>query len=272
MSCSRCRGGVVTALVLVLAGCASSKSSNTARTGTEQLLISNAVDQSLNKVDFQPFNGHTVFLNDKFVDCVDKSYVISSVRHRLLTAGAELVDDPAKADVLVELRSGAIGTDTAESFVGVPEITLPGMLTLPEVRLLTRSSQKGIAKLGLVAIDTRTQRVLGTGGVSLAQSDTQNWFVMGVGPFKTGSIDNEVQTSTTGQASRVRNWIPASVAFNPPPQLEGADQQYAATEEAEATPVNYEKTAADGEAAQKDLTPPRRLTEEAEETKAAAEK
>jgi hypothetical protein len=224
------------------------------------MLISNAVDQSLNKVDFRPFAGHNVYLVDKYVDCVDKSYVISSVRHRILTAGGIMVDDPARADIHVELRSGAIGTDTDESFVGIPEVTLPGMLTLPEVRVLTRSSQIGTAKLGLVAIDARTGRVLGTGGMSLAQSDTQNWFVMGVGPFRTGSINHEVDASTSGPAARIRNWLPASVAFQSPPRLETDPQQYAGSEESPATPVSFEAAADASAPDAAEMSAPRRLS------------
>lgn len=265
MSMLHCRTAVLATLLLVAAGCATSKSSNTARTATEQLLISNAVDQSLNKVDFRPFQGHAVYLDHQFVDCVDKSYVVSSVRHRLLTAGARLVNDAAEAEILVELRSGAVGTDTAEAFVGIPEVTVPGMLTLPEFRLLTRSSQTGTAKLGLVAIDARTKQVLGTGGTSLAQSDRQNWFVMGVGPFRSGSVDQEVSTSTTGAAARIRNWIPASVAFQSPPKSSD-DQQYAATEAEETTPVSFEEPAAEEQQPTKPADdvqpPPRRLPAE----------
>ena len=249
----RVRRGLSVAVLVLLAGCATSKSSNTARTATEQMLISNAVDQSLNKIDFRPFGGYNVFLNDKYVDCVDKSYLISSVRHRILTAGGVLVDDPAKADILLELRSGALGTDTSESFVGVPEVTLPGMLTLPEVRFLTRSAQTGTAKLGLVATDARTGRVLGTGGTTLARSDTQNWFVMGVGPFRTGSIDSEVAASTSGTAAQVRNWLPATVAFRSPPPHELDSRQFASDDEAPAAPAHFE---APGQAAVGDVGDP----------------
>jgi hypothetical protein len=254
------RMGIGIALMVALAGCAASRSSNTARTGTEQMLISNAVDQSLNKVDFRPFAGHNVWLNDKYVDCVDKSYLISSVRHRILMAGGVMVDDPSKAEIHVELRSGALGTDTSESFVGVPEVTLPGMLTLPELRLLTRSSQIGTAKMGLVAIDARTGSVLGTGGTSLAQSDTQNWFVMGVGPIRTGSINHEVDSSTSGSAARIRSWLPASVAFQSPPPLEADFKQYAGADESRTTPVGFQESAVDSSGAATEMTAPRRLS------------
>ena len=48
-------------------GCSATKTTNTSRSAVEQLLVSNAVDQSLNKVDFSPFSGHTVYLEDKYV-------------------------------------------------------------------------------------------------------------------------------------------------------------------------------------------------------------
>ena len=130
-------------------GCTSLKTTNTARSSTEQMLVSNAVDQALDKVDFRPFAGHAVFLEEKYVDCVDKAYVIASVRHRLLRVGASLVDKVDDAHVVVEPRAGSVGTTNSEAYLGIPEITLPGMLTLPEVRFLTRSQQVGVAKLGV---------------------------------------------------------------------------------------------------------------------------
>lgn len=216
-------------------GCAQTKTSNTARTATEQLLISNAVDQALDKIDFRAFRGHTVYLDDRFVDCIDKQYVISSVRHRILHQGAILVLKPEDAEVLVEMRTGVVGTDIADSFLGIPEVTLPGMLTLPEVRVLTRQVQTGTAKLGVVAVDAKTKQVLGEGGMTLAQSDTNSWFIAGVGPFRTGSINSELDQMTSGPAAFRRDQLPNTVAFSPPPAkadeepLDSPDVQYTNT-------------------------------------------
>jgi len=199
-----------------LLGCAATKTSNTARTATEQLLISNAVDQALDKVDFRAFCGRTVYLDDKYVDCIDKQYVISSVRHRILHQGAILVEKPEDAEVLVEMRTGVVGTDIADSFLGIPEVTLPGMLTLPEVRVLTRQVQTGTAKIGIVAVDAKTKKVLGEGGMTLARSDTNSWFIAGMGPFKTGTINGEVDRMTSGAAAYRRDQLPSSVVFSAP--------------------------------------------------------
>lgn len=207
-------------------GCTSASTTNTPRTSSEQLLVANAVDQSLDKVNFTSFADCNVFLNEKYLDCVDKNYVIASTRHRLMAAGARLVDSADKSDVVLEIRSGAVGTASANSFVGTPEIVLPGMLSIPEVRFIERKRQEGTAKLGLVAYDPKTNEILGAGGVSVARADDSNWFVAGIGPYQNGSVKQEVQEGTSGAAASVPPRIPRTIAFSSPPtQL---DEQIAA--------------------------------------------
>ena len=184
-------------VAVALAGCTSANSSNTARTAKEQLLISNSVDQALARIDFSPFRAETVFLEDKYLDCVDKNYIVASLRHRLLRDGTFLVDEKDKARVIVEVRSGGVGTDTSETFLGVPEVAVPGPvpLSVPEVRLVTRGQQTATAKIGIVAYDAETRHMLGEGGVTLARSDDNNWFVLGVGPFQNGTLRDELAES-----------------------------------------------------------------------------
>ncbi|WP_437186980.1 DUF6655 family protein [Planctomicrobium sp. SH668] len=213
-----------------LTGCATSTTSNTARTSVEQLLVANAVDQSLDKCNFSSFHGQNVFLQDKYVDCIDKNYVVASTRHRLFTAGAKLVDAPDKADVIVELRAGAVGTTSANSYVGTPQLTLPGMVSIPEVKILEKKSQQGVAKLGLVAYDPETNQALGTGGTSLASADDSNWFLFGVGPYQNGTVKKEVAESTTGPAAFQQNEVPRMVTFVSPPKPISTEGTQLATE------------------------------------------
>jgi hypothetical protein len=208
---------VVSCLAL-LSGCSTSSSSNTARTAKEQLLISNAVDQALETVDFSSFYGQKVFFDEKYLDGVDKTYVIGSVRHRLLLNGATLASKTDDADVVLEARSGGIGTDSTETFYGIPEVVLPGMLTLPELKAATRNSQRGTAKLAFVAYDAKTNSVLGSGGTSLAVSDYNDWNVLGVGPFKTGTVKQEISSSTAGHRYQPKNPNGQIVSFEPPSQ------------------------------------------------------
>jgi hypothetical protein len=202
--------------LLLIVGCTSARTTNTARTAREQMLLSNAVDQALSKIDFQAFSGTKVFIDDKYLDCVDKGYVVGSLRHRAMVNGAKLVGKPEEADIVMELRAGAVGTDTADSFIGTPEIVLPGMLTLPEVRLVSRNNQSAMAKLGLVAYDAKTHELLGEGGVSSSLSRDNNWYVLGVGPYQDGELKTEIHDTTGRQPGQRVQPLPTMVAFDAP--------------------------------------------------------
>jgi len=195
-----------------LSGCTSLKRSDTARTGREQLLVSNAIDQSLSKVNFQAFSGRAVFLEEKYLDCVDKGYVTASVRHRLARSGARIAMKLEDADILLEMRSGGVGTDVADSFLGTPAISV-GVASIPEVKFMSRTNQSAVAKIGLAAYDAKTMQLLGDGGMSLAMSDDNNWNVFGVGPFQNGSVRREIERGVPMQPGQTYAEMPMQVAF-----------------------------------------------------------
>jgi hypothetical protein len=204
-------------LALFLSGCTTTRKTDTARTAREQLLISNAVDQALAKVDFAAFQGQRVLVEEKYIDCTDKAYVVGSVRHRLMLNGATIATKPEEADVVMELRSGGVGTDDADSYLGIPQIVLPGMLTLPEVKLVTRTRQTALAKIGMVAYDAKSSQVLGAGGVSSSLSDDNNLYVFGVGPFQSGTARWEMNETTPRRVNQPNQPLPTTVAFNAAP-------------------------------------------------------
>ncbi len=211
--------GCLAGLMVGVLGCASTKRSDTSRTAQEQLLISNSIDQALNKVDFSAFGGSKVFIDQKYLDCVDKQYLVGSVRHRTLQSGAQVVEKPEEAEIIVEVRSGGVGTNNSDMYVGSPEIALPIPLpiSLPEIRLLSKQEQTGIAKIGIVAYDAKTRRMIGDGGMTMAKSDDNNWYFFGVGPYQDGSIRQEMSEGLNAPPAAYRP-LPYSVAFDTQPQ------------------------------------------------------
>ncbi len=186
-------------MVLILnSGCATQKESHTARTGVEQLLVSSAIDRSLNNVDYSPLRNKQVFLETKYLECVDKNYVIGSIRQRIMHENAKLIDKAETADVIVEIASGGVGTDMQELFIGIPEIPLPppSPIAIPRVSLLTRNKLNGTAKILVNAYDAKTKAPLTPFGASLARSDQNNWNVMGFGPVQTGTVPREIAAAT----------------------------------------------------------------------------
>ena len=207
---------------LVSFGCATARTTDTARTGIEQLLISNAVDRALDKFDFSMLRGHSVFIDDKYIDCVDKGYLLASIRERVLCHGASIAPKIDAAEVALEIRSGGMGTDNAEVFVGTPKLSVPGLmpLELPEVKLWNRTSHLGTAKIGILAYDAKTGVIIQQGGHALARSDDTKWYLLGVGPFQQGSVKTEVEQRTAEPFAMARytphSQRPAFVVSQPP--------------------------------------------------------
>ena len=206
--------GLVTVL---LGGCATLKESDTARTGLEQLLISSAADRALDKVDFAPIAHAKVFLETKYLDCVDKNYIIVALHQRLLMHECTLVEKPEEANVVVEVASGGVGTDRHELFVGIPEIPLPppSPIAIPKLALFTRTKAMGTAKLSVVAFDTASKRAVINSGYSLARSDHQNWNVLGAGSVQGGTLTTELAEATGESDSLVT--VPTGIAGRPAP-------------------------------------------------------
>ncbi len=184
-------------LVGLATGCATLRTSDTSRTGLEQLLLSDAVDKTLDRTPLPPVEGRKVFLDPQYLDCVDKGYVLGTLRQRLLNGGASLVDKKEDSQLVIEVCSGGMGTDNSNSYFGMPGIALPGPMpiSLPEVRLYDKSRQSGTAKLSIVAYDTASGSLVFNAGNAMALSEDNRWSVMGVGPFMEGDVRNQMRTA-----------------------------------------------------------------------------
>ncbi len=233
---------------IALVGCTTTRTSDTARTGIEQLLISNAVDQALEKYDFRTLQGRKVFIDEKYLDSVDKGYLLSSIRERILYNGGQICSEAKDAEVTLEIRSGGVGTDNLETFVGIPNMSIPGLLPIeiPDVKVWNRTSQTGTAKLGILAYETKTGAVYQQGGQSLARSDDTKWFLLGIGPFQSGTVKTEVQSASANPTAIARSmpsqpstYIASGAEPSGPPQTLPA----AATNGPSAYPASYPASA-----------------------------
>jgi hypothetical protein len=187
-------------LVVPLAGgCGTTRVTDTARTATEQLLISKAVDEAVCGLDFRPLAGKTVFFDSCYLDgTVDQKYLISSLRQHLLASGALLQEERTKATYVVEARAGAIGTDRNGVLVGVPQMTVPTFIPgqpsqIPEIPLAKTTDLKGVAKVAVFAYNRTTGRpVMQSGVVQTSSTATDTW-LLGMGPFQRGNIRDRTE-------------------------------------------------------------------------------
>jgi hypothetical protein len=186
--------------ILMLGGCGTT----TTRIATEQLLISDAVDQAISQIDFQKLRGEKVFLDTQYLNSVkgvgfvNSEYIISSLRQQLTGARCLIQDAREMADIIVEPRVGALGTDGHEVVYGIPQsgsITSAAAIlsnspipAIPEISIGKSNAQSGIAKVIVFAYDRETRSPVWQSGIAKAEATSSNNWYFGAGPFQKGSI------------------------------------------------------------------------------------
>jgi len=172
---------VVLMSVLALGGCSNERLSEPRRTGTEELLVSTAIDHVVDQLKPTVPPGTKVFVDPQYFDTTPTDdvlyakYAIGAVRDQLLKQGALLVDDRNRADVVVELRSGGQSIDHDRFLVGIPSFDIPvpltEKLTFPEIALYKKDRQTGVSKLAITAYSQKDGSLVGSAGPALGYSD-----------------------------------------------------------------------------------------------------
>jgi hypothetical protein len=192
----RCWWLLLLTSVLLGAGCGTTRWTDSARTATEQLLISDAVDRAVSRFDLRALAGKEVYLDTTRVKlAVDSEYLISSLRQHALASGCILKSKLEEAEYVVEVRSGAVGTDRNDAIFGVPATTVPATTltgnvatAVPEIALWKKTDQRGVAKIALFAYNRETGRPVWQSGIAPTDSSAKAVWVFGAGPFRRGRI------------------------------------------------------------------------------------
>lgn len=188
-------------MLLISSGCGTTKM----REATDQLLLSNAVDQSISTIDFRPLSGQKVYLDTSYirqvksVGFVNADYVTSAMRQQIVSAGCLLQDSSKEADIVIEARIGALGADGYQTTYGLPASSAlssaaelvsssPAIPAIPEISLARRESSEGAARIAAFAYDSETRQPVWQSGVSQASATSKDTWVMGLGPIQGGSI------------------------------------------------------------------------------------
>jgi hypothetical protein len=191
------------------AGCGTTKWSDSPRTATEQLLISDAVDRAISEIDFTALSDQSVYLDTRFiVTTLDQNYVTSTLRQHMLASGCIIKDKPEEADFVVEVRAGSLGTNRNDVLLGIPATNLPtvgllpsGTAAIPELALAKTTNQHAVCKIAVFAYDRLSgQPVWQSGNRKVASKAKDSW-LLGTGPFQRGSIYDG--TSFAGEKLRV---------------------------------------------------------------------
>ncbi len=184
-------------MFLASTGCGTTRWTDSTRTATEQLLITDAIDEAVGQLNLEVLADREVFFDPQYLNgTVDENYMISSLRQHLLASGCILKEIREDATIVVEARSGAVGTDRHDVMIGVPSVNVPSFLptpvalpsTIPEIPLAKNTKQRGVVKLAVFAYNRKTGRRVWQSGIEPVTSFAKDSWVLGAGPFRKSTI------------------------------------------------------------------------------------
>jgi hypothetical protein len=170
-------------LIILVTGCTTTiRETLPSRTATEQLLISVAVDQAVARLPFSIPTGTKIWLDSSNFTGYDTQYAISTIKEQLLKRGGWLVADKQAADLVIEVRAGALSIDRIERLLGIPSFSIPiplaGSFKFPEIALFKKASMRGIAKFAFFSYDAKSGALYAFSGPIYGDSHYTQWRVL----------------------------------------------------------------------------------------------
>jgi hypothetical protein len=187
---------IIAILLLTTAGCGTSKWTDTGRSATEQLLITDAMDRAVSDLEFRALAGKTCYIDSAPLKLIsDSEYLVSCLRQHMFASGCMVKDSKTEADYVVEVRAGAVGTDRHDVLYGVPAVNVPSVVPvtgipsqIPEMPFIKKTDQRAVVKLSLFAYHQKTGRPIWQSGAVPEESNAKAVWVLGAGPFQRGTI------------------------------------------------------------------------------------
>jgi hypothetical protein len=204
---------------ILLGGCTTEKTTDTARSATEQLLLSTATDHALQSASFGIFANRKVFLDATYFDSYDPKYALGTIRDALSRAGAILQDNVTNSDIVIEARAGALATDNSESIFGLPSIGVPvplaGTVSVPEIAFYKSDKKRAVAKIALLAFARESRAHIYSSGPLDGKSYDKDFRFLFIAWIRT-DVPEKYQDAKDG--AKFQTWFPQYDLTNLPPE------------------------------------------------------
>jgi len=184
--------------LLTLCACSTTRETLPARTATEQLLLSTAADRAAQQLRLNLPPGTKVFLDVDNFEGYDQKYALGAIKDHLLLQRLNVVPDKSAAEVILEVRSGALSIDENKKlWLGIPSFSVPlplsnNSLTLPELAIFRRDIQQGIAKFAISGYD-QTGVFRASVGPVYGTSNRIHWVVFLVGWTTNDTLPEDIR-------------------------------------------------------------------------------
>jgi hypothetical protein len=151
---------------LLATACASTSETYPSRTATEQLLVARAADEAVEGLTVPVPKTSRIFVDDAYFRAENAAYAVSAIRGALSEAGHALASNRADADVIFEIRAGALSIEQMRRVFGIPEVRVPindsfNVVSVPELSIYSRRDRVGVAEFSGFLYDVKTGAPLG---------------------------------------------------------------------------------------------------------------
>jgi hypothetical protein len=217
---------VLLLLLLSAGGCTTIRVTDPPRSADEEFLITGAAESAVQQLSTDMLRDRIVYVDTQFLiptlqptapdptlinalarqPSPDYLFLIGEVRAKLLKSGVRLTGAREKAQVVLELRSGALSTNRLEYLLGIPASLIPSgafggvfggsssvavnspTVAVPELSIVKSTKQYGFASVSFVAYWADSGELLSVSGPFVGRTAREDYWIFGTGPRTIGNI------------------------------------------------------------------------------------
>ncbi|MDD3154850.1 MAG: hypothetical protein PHS41_08275 [Victivallaceae bacterium] len=186
----------VSLIVLIAAGCTSPRTTNTARSAVEQMLLTEAIERGIRAVNFNKYRGKKVFLEyDYLAPQVDKPYIQGYLELHLARHGVLVTRKADQSELTLQVICGVLATDFDKVLFGTPTLPIPLPYTdltfaIPEIPLYEKITRQGFGRFSFNMVKTADRAPVEVIDGINTNTYQHNWKIFWV-PFTTYDVDKK---------------------------------------------------------------------------------
>lgn len=201
-------------------GCTTIRVVDPPRTADLDFLLTGAAEQAVAQLSVDALRDRSVFVDTQYLVATvhptanfqlanelarqpapEDLFLIGELRAKLLKSGVRLSETREKAQVILELRAGALSTNHLEYLLGLPASLIPASVAggivggttgvsvdTPELSILKSTKQYGWASVSFVAYWRDTGELLAVSGPFIGRTSREDYWIFGTGPRTIGNI------------------------------------------------------------------------------------
>ena len=198
-------------------GCTTIRVTDPPETADMEFLMTGAAEDAINKLATDALRDRLVYVDTSWLipstqatgpdaslenalsrqPSLQHLFMVGELRAKLLKSGVRLVSRD-RAQVVLEVRSGALSVNHLEFLLGLPASLIPSSATgglsqglnlnTPELSVLKSTKQYGWASVAIVAYWADSGELVAISGPFVGQTSREDFWIFGTGPRTIGTI------------------------------------------------------------------------------------